>query len=178
MLDLVSVILFWFPIVEFDIILLNGVVLIHGLSGIFIAFIIFILSDYRPANREELFNLRHASARNVVERVFGVLKKRWAILTRPPQFNISIQVQVPPGLAAVHNFIMDTDPHDLDHYLNGDADDFDPNPGQPQENEFGTLAASAVTRTEKERATRERDNIGQAMWDDYQRVIRERDQGL
>jgi len=77
--------------------------------------------------------------------VFGVLKKRWAILTWPPQFNISIQVQVPPGLAAVHNFIMDTDPHDLDHYLNGDADDFDLNPGQPQENEFGTLAASAVT---------------------------------
>ena len=63
---------------------------------------------------------------------------------------------------------MDTNPHDPDHYLNSDADDFDPNPGQLQENEFGTLAASAVTRTEKKRATRERDNIGQAMWDDYQ----------
>ena len=28
---------------------------------------IFILPNFRPANREELFNLRHASAKNVVE---------------------------------------------------------------------------------------------------------------
>lgn len=134
-----------------------------------------ILPNFRPANREELFNLRHASARNVVERVFGVLKKRWAILTRPPQFDMSVQAQVPPGLAATHNFILDVDPHDIDNYLDGDRDDLDPNPGQPQANEFGTLAAGAVTRTEKNRATSKRDDIAQAMWDDYQQVMRERE---
>ena len=31
----------------------------------------------RPANREELYNLRHSSARNVVERIFGILKRRY-----------------------------------------------------------------------------------------------------
>ena len=30
---------------------------------------------------------------------------------------MAIQAQVPPGLAALHNFIMDTDPYDIDHYL-------------------------------------------------------------
>ena len=29
----------------------------------------------RPKNKEELFNLRHSSARNAVERIFGVLIK-------------------------------------------------------------------------------------------------------
>lgn len=87
---------------------------------------------------------------------------------------MSIQAQVPPGLAAIHNFIMDVDPNDINNYLNGDADDLDPNPGQPQANEFGTLASGAVTQTEKNQATRKRDDIAQAMWEDYQRVLRER----
>jgi hypothetical protein len=113
--------------------------------------------------------------RNVVERDFGVLKKQWAILTQPPQFDISIQAQVPPGLAAIHNFIMDVDPNDIDNYLNGDADDLDPNPGQPQDNVFGTLASGAVTQAEKNSATQKRDDIAQAMWDNYQRVLYERD---
>jgi hypothetical protein len=34
----------------------------------------------RPANREELYNLRHSSARNAVERIFGILKQRYVVL--------------------------------------------------------------------------------------------------
>ncbi|XP_025983340.2 protein ALP1-like [Glycine max] len=41
-----------------------------------------------PQNYKELFNLRHASARNVIERSFGVLKKRWSILRTPSFFDI------------------------------------------------------------------------------------------
>ena len=42
---------------------------------------------------------------------------------------MSIQAQVPPALAALHNFIMDHDPHDIEEYLAGDDTDFDPIPG-------------------------------------------------
>ncbi|KAF7812029.1 protein ALP1-like [Senna tora] len=42
------------------------------------------LSEWRegrnPTNPKECFNMRHSSARNVIERCFGMLKKRWAIL--------------------------------------------------------------------------------------------------
>lgn len=30
----------------------------------------------RPANWEELYNLRHASAQNAIEQIFGILKRR------------------------------------------------------------------------------------------------------
>ncbi|KAA0047430.1 retrotransposon protein [Cucumis melo var. makuwa] len=33
-----------------------------------------------PTNANEYFNMKHSSARNVIERAFGVLKGRWAIL--------------------------------------------------------------------------------------------------
>ena len=37
-----------------------------------------------PTTPQELFNLRHASARNIVERIFGILKNRFAILQHNP----------------------------------------------------------------------------------------------
>ncbi|XP_071722800.1 cysteine-rich receptor-like protein kinase 1 [Rutidosis leptorrhynchoides] len=35
-----------------------------------------------PMNKEELFNLCHASARNVIKRCFGILKLRWNLIIR------------------------------------------------------------------------------------------------
>jgi hypothetical protein len=89
---------------------------------------------------------------------------------------MAIQAKVPPGLTATHNFVMDHDPGDIHEYLeDNDEEDLDPNPGYPQENEFGTLADGAVTRAEKNRATARRDSIAQAMWEDYQRILLSRD---
>lgn len=39
----------------------------------------------KPTNREELFNLRHSSLRNVVERIFGVTKRRFRIFKIAPE---------------------------------------------------------------------------------------------
>ncbi|KAG8488413.1 hypothetical protein CXB51_016567 [Gossypium anomalum] len=38
---------------------------------------------YQPSTPEEFFNMKHASARNVIERCFGLLKLRWGILRSP-----------------------------------------------------------------------------------------------
>jgi hypothetical protein len=38
----------------------------------------------RPANYKERFNLQHAQAQNVVERIFGVVNAGWEILTHAP----------------------------------------------------------------------------------------------
>ena len=45
-----------------------------------------------PSTARELFNLRHATARNVIERTFGLLKMRWAILRTSSYFDLENQV--------------------------------------------------------------------------------------
>lgn len=80
---------------------------------------------------------------------------------------MDIQAQVPPGLAAVHNFIMQHDPEDHTHYINNTEDDWDPNPGVMHEDQYGLLSTRAVNQAEKTRATAHRDRIAQAMWDEY-----------
>ena len=41
-----------------------------------------------PATPEELFNLHHASARNIVERIFGILKNWFGILRSNPNLDV------------------------------------------------------------------------------------------
>jgi hypothetical protein len=60
-----------------------------------------------PQNYKELFNLRHSRARNVIERSFGVLKKRWSILRTPSFFDIKTQIRIINACFGLHNFIID-----------------------------------------------------------------------
>lgn len=60
-----------------------------------------------PTNYKELFNLRHSSARNTIERAFGVLKKRWAILRTASFFDKKTQVRIINACFILHNFIRD-----------------------------------------------------------------------
>jgi hypothetical protein len=65
----------------------------HGASKI-----IDTLETYQASSAQqhktakELYNLRHARARNVVERTFGLWKKKWAILRSTCFFRIADQV--------------------------------------------------------------------------------------
>ena len=43
------------------------------------------------ANERELFNLRHATARNVIERTFALFKMSWAILRTNSYFDLKNQ---------------------------------------------------------------------------------------
>lgn len=119
----------------------------------------------RPKNKEELFNLRHASARNVIERIFGVLKHRFRILLLPPSYSMAIQARIPAALCALHNFINE---NDLNQDINeGDVDDpygYDP--------ECGVTGQGA--QLEESGMDVRRDRIATDMWDDYQRRIAER----
>ena len=98
-----------------------------------------------------------------MERIFGVLKKRWDILNRPPQYDISIQARIPSGLAALHNFIMDHDDTNIKHYLQ-DVDHTQP---------LGDLGHGAIPHAESERASVLHDNIAMEMWTSYQQVLQD-----
>jgi DDE superfamily endonuclease len=61
--------------------------------------------SYRPENAYELFNLRHASLRNVIERIFGVVKRKFKILGQVPEYSVDTQVHLVLALCGLYNFI-------------------------------------------------------------------------
>lgn len=65
-----------------------------------------------PEGIEELFNFRHSSLRNVIERCFGVLKARFPILTKMPPYPVKTQKYIPLACCALHNFVRTRDRND------------------------------------------------------------------
>ncbi|KAK3192931.1 hypothetical protein Dsin_024241 [Dipteronia sinensis] len=58
-----------------------------------------------PVNEVELFNLRHASLRNVIERIFGIFKSRFTIFKSAPLFPFRTQTELVSACVGLHNFI-------------------------------------------------------------------------
>lgn len=67
----------------------------------------------RLVDTKELFNLRHSSLRNVVKRVFGVLKNRFYILEKRPRYDKATQVRLVYTLVVLYNFIRRTNTEDI-----------------------------------------------------------------
>jgi hypothetical protein len=125
------------------------------------------IGGYRPVNKEELFNLRHALARNVIERIFGVLKRRFRILLLAPEYSLEIQAWIPAALCTIHNFIRT---HDVDENV------VEPDLGddEAQNDHDHDHIASAAAAAELDRPSARRDHIAQQMWDDYVCICNER----
>jgi len=64
-----------------------------------------VIKLLRPQNAKELFNLRHASLRNVVKRILGSLKARFRILLKPMYYDLETQALLVRALCCLHNFI-------------------------------------------------------------------------
>ncbi|KAG2873114.1 hypothetical protein PC116_g27614 [Phytophthora cactorum] len=80
-------------------------------------------SSCRPSTAKELYNLRHAKARNVAERVNGCLKRRFKILRVPIECEFIIVKAIIIACACLHSFIRQKNSADLAE----DLCDEDPN---------------------------------------------------
>jgi len=113
-----------------------------------------------------------ASARNVIEHIFGVLKRRYRVLQLPLEYSLEIQSRLPASLAAVHNFILihtpvdgnapdNTDEVEVggDEHLYQGGDPFAA--GDGEENHANVGVEAGVMR----------DDMAQRMWDDYQAIL-------
>ncbi|KAA0055440.1 retrotransposon protein [Cucumis melo var. makuwa] len=58
-----------------------------------------------PTNAKEYFNMKHSSARNVIERAFGVLKGRWVILRGKSYYPLQVQCRTILACCLLHNLI-------------------------------------------------------------------------
>jgi DDE superfamily endonuclease len=121
----------------------------------------------RPQNASELFNLRHAQLRNVVERIFGVLKNRFKILNLPRAFKMEAQIRVVAVLCLLHNILIKIGEiteeeigNDEGEIAGGDEEDL-------SENTQTDRGGYRIGRGERTRAGARRDAIAKAMWEDY-----------
>jgi hypothetical protein len=123
---------------------------------------------FRPRNKEELFNLCHASAPNVIECIFGVLKQRFRILLLPSEYDMKIQAHIPPALCAIHNFICQYDPREIEEFEDSVGD------VQHGSGSDEGLATGPPSREAQEQVDARQDQIAEAMWKDYVAVLAER----
>ena len=113
----------------------------------------------RPQNKEELFNLRHSQARNIIERCYGVAKKRIPALKNMPAYPYVIQIGFVLSCVILHNFIRI---HQSlpDQYDNWDEDEEENDENIPQNNDPPNVDTVDW-----------RENIAQAMWNDYNNYL-------
>ena len=121
-------------------------------------------SGQEPANAQELFNLHHARLRNVIERTFAVLKRRWKILKHefcesPAKLN-----KVVLACCALHNFIRLTGGRlsvvPLEYIAHVP-------PASSDELGLDLLSDTAATHRRTSTSTRWRYELAQRMWMQY-----------
>ena len=116
-----------------------------------------------PQNAKELFNHRHASLRIVIQRTFGVLKKRFPIIANgtEPSYSFDTMVDVVLACCILHNFLMGVD---IDELLIAEVDkellqrDIDRSQPISQQQRDEDYRQGAILR----------DNIASEMWNAYQ----------
>ncbi|KAM0899840.1 hypothetical protein ACQ4PT_021038 [Festuca glaucescens] len=120
----------------------------------------------RPQNHRELFNLRHAIMRNHVERILGILKKRFHILNVASFHQLENQVKIPAAAAIIHNIIKmhDGDEEWLD---NEEEDNIDPRTYVNLPNDGDNLQENNFLENSIQ-GNNLRDQIAWQMWLDYQ----------
>ena len=84
---------------------------------------------------------------------------------------MDIQARIPPALAAIHNFIRQHDPDEIQQFGDDDEDDW---MHGVHGDGVGILAEGPAGEVERDRANERRDRIAQEMWRDYQEVLAER----
>ncbi|KAF5371195.1 hypothetical protein D9758_004156 [Tetrapyrgos nigripes] len=130
----------------------------------------------QPRNKEELFNLRHARLRNAVERILGVFKCRFGLVSGVSEYPEQTQIKFISAFAAIHNFICVHEPRDSTPSVYEIGIDGQQHMQAAHRNVStggGELSGPATT-AEQQRARARRDGIAQRMWNDYQVYLQTR----
>ncbi|KAJ4819385.1 nuclease [Rhynchospora pubera] len=127
------------------------------------------LKEYSPTNPprtdRELFNLRHASLRNVIERCFGVVKKRFPVIrsaTEPHYFTTTLK-KIIVACCILHNYLVDKDPNLPSMLAEVDAEMQYRRPRRPNQ------PANRAEEEDMKRGEAMRNEMAVNMWRNYAR---------
>ncbi|KAL5580045.1 hypothetical protein UlMin_012487 [Ulmus minor] len=125
------------------------------------------LRDWRRLGRDrkkELFNYRHASLRNAVERTFGIWKSRFRILRGVPHYPLRTQRDIIIACVVLHNFLMMSP--DADVSLTAEEDDHDEDDTEQGGDTIGHDVAPSTQQDEGHQTEmgRLRDALTESMW--------------
>ncbi|XP_062112444.1 uncharacterized protein LOC133823596 [Humulus lupulus] len=96
-----------------------------------------------PINPQEFFNMKHSSARNVIERCFGAIKNRWAILRSPSFYPIKTQNRIILACCLLHKFIRREMPTDnIDMHPENESDSGDEEDSMDADGSIRSIEAS------------------------------------
>lgn len=119
------------------------------------------LAGKKPENSKELFNLRHASLRNVIKRIFGVLKRKYQILRSPSEYSINTQTRIILACTALHNWVRIKEGDRADILLKSEDNSGKRTPDIQPVVEYpeGTITSKKIDTF--------RDDLAERMWADY-----------
>jgi len=136
-------------------------------------------SSEGPCNMKELYNLRHSSLRNIIERTFGIIKKRFPILVHMPQgYSIEVQREIVGACFCIHNLIRR-------EQLEGreDEDEFETEDETQADKDYNnwlehTRRVDAAARQDEREGSVIRNQMAEEMWDNYVEVMNHRGEYL
>ncbi|ETV87017.1 hypothetical protein H257_02028 [Aphanomyces astaci] len=63
------------------------------------------LGRLKPQRKDKIFNLRHAQVRNCIERIFGIVKMRFPVMSHGVRYDYGFQVDLVIALCTLNNYI-------------------------------------------------------------------------
>jgi len=109
----------------------------------------------------------------VIERTFGVLKRRFLILQSAPEYPYDAQVKLVFALTALHNFIRKIGLEDI-HNFEEEERELEQGLASCSPHEVGE---EHIEEGDDENMASIRDNIAESMWLDYQTYLNQRRHG-
>jgi hypothetical protein len=116
----------------------------------------------RPSTRKELYNLRHATLRNIVERLFGCFKRKFSILKSAPEIELSKQIRLVYALCVLWNFLRKHET--LESLLEEKDNAKDTSEGPDDTNDPSAIYSASQ---EDARQKRRRDQLAKRLWTQY-----------
>ena len=111
-------------------------------------------------------------ARNVIERIFGVLKRRFSLMVASPEYSETKQAKFVPALCVLHNFISTYEQDIVDAPITQLGSGM----GCSHRTTRAEVPRPAwVSEGEELSASARRDKIAKDMWIDYQQYLTDED---